>query len=131
MHDNNHDYCISAFRLYSMCGCPGEGAISELCISDPSIDDLSAVSKTIDELMRESDGRDVLNCVRAVYFTRPSELTRKGTVTLRVRKASDTLAMSEATVYRNLQKARRVFARNRGLRDEEDEAWLINLFSDS
>ncbi len=131
MNDNTHDYSINAFRIYSMCGCPGEREIAELDISDPSIDDLSAVSKTIDQLMREADGRDVLSCVKAVYFTRPTELTRKGTVTLRVRKASDTLAMSEATVYRNLQKARRVFARNRGLRDEGDEQWLINLFSGS
>ncbi len=129
MHDNTHDYCVSAFRLYSMCGCPRQGDISELNLSDPSIDDLSAVSKTIDQLMLEENGRDILDCLRAVYFVRPKELTQKGTVTLRVRKASDTLAMSEATVYRNLQKARRVFAHNRGLRDEDDEAWLISLFS--
>ncbi len=129
MNDNTHDYCISAFRLYSLCGCPKQNDIKELDIKDPSIEDLSAVSKTIDELMGETDGKDVINCLKAVYFTRPDELCQKGTVTLRVRKASDTLAMSEATVYRNLQKARRVFAHNRGLRDEEDEAWLINLFS--
>ncbi len=129
MYDNTHDYCVSAFRLYSMCGCPKQRDISELDISDPSIEDLSAVSKTIDELMREENGRDILDCLWAVYFTRPTELSQKGTVTLRVRKASDALAMSEATVYRNLQKARRVFAHNRGLRDSEDEQWLIGLFS--
>ncbi len=129
MHDNTHDYCVSAFRLYSMCGCPRLGDISQLDISDPSIEDLSAVSKTIDQLMLEENGRDILDCLKAVYFLRPKELSQKGTVTLRVRKACDTLAMSEATVYRNLQKARRVFAHNRGLRDEEDEAWLISLFN--
>ena len=129
MHDNTHDYCLSAFRLYSMCGCPKQNDIKELQIDDPSIEDLKAVSRTIEQLMHESDGTDIVNCLKAVYFTRPKELTQKGTVTLRVRKACDTLAMSEATVYRNLQKARRVFAHNRGLRDQDDEAWLISLFN--
>ncbi len=112
-----------------MCGCPKQKDISELDISDPSIEDLSAVSKTVDQLMKEENGRDIIDCLREVYFIRPGELSQKGTVTLRVRKASDMLAMSEATIYRNLQKARRVFAHNRGLRDEEDEKWLIGLFS--
>lgn len=131
MNDNTHDYCLSAFRLYSMCGCPNGRDIRELDFSDPSIEDLSAVSKTVEDLMGEPEGRDIVDCLKVVYFTRPKELTEKGTVTLRVRKASDILAMSEATVYRNLRRARRIFARNRGLRDDEDEKWLINLFTKS
>ena len=128
MNDCNHEYCKNAFRLYSMCGCPQRKELEQLDYLDPSLEDLAAVSRTIDDLMDENDGKDVVDCVRAVYMLDPEELCRKGTVTLRVRRASDMLSISESTVYRNLRHACSLFSKNRGLRNPEDETWLVNLF---
>lgn len=130
LNDCNHEYCKNAFRLYSMCGCPAGKMLEELDYLDPSLEDLAAVSRTIDDLLDENDGKEVVACLREVYMTHPEELGRKGSVTLRVRKACDDLSMSESTVYRHLRRACSIFSKNRGLRNPDDEIWLLNMFKD-
>lgn len=129
MHHNcTHEYSVNAFRLYSRCGCPETEVLSQLELNDPAFLDLKAVDRTFSSLRGENDGADVMNCVREVYLRDPEELYHKGTVQLRVRRAGDLFSMSESTVYRNLGKACRLFARYRGLHDPDDEDWLTALF---
>lgn len=128
INDCNHEYCKNAFRLYSLCGCPAGDDLKALGYLDPSLEDLAAVSRTIDDLLNENDGKDVIDCLREVYMSDPEGLDRRGSVTLRVRKACDILSMSESTVYRNLRHACSIFSKNRGLRNPDDETWLVNLF---
>lgn len=127
--DNYKTYSISAFKVYSACGKPCIHELEDCPFSGPFIEDLAAVGRTIEYFEGAAGGEDVLACLREVYFTHPEELDEKGTVTLRVRRASQRLSISEAGVYRNLHNACLVFARIRGLRISEEDRGYLDLFT--
>lgn len=73
--------------------------------------DIIAVEKTLmqlDEYQRRA--------IEIVYFTDANKALEKGDISKRVHKAGLTIPASERNVYNWLSKARRVFAKERGLR---------------
>lgn len=100
-------------------GSPTEHAImeKERVINElkAEIDDLEAVEKTLELLKRRFD-YGTIKAIEIVYFTDPNKPLEKNDLSSRVVKAAAEIPCGEATVYRMLSKARRVFAEERGLR---------------
>lgn len=74
-------------------------------------EDIIAVEKTMLQLNKHQR-----KAVEIVYFTEPEKDLEKGDISDRVHKAELEIPASEDTIYRWLRKARRVFAKERGLR---------------
>lgn len=77
--------------------------------------DLDAVGRTLEHL-ELAGKREAVLAVKAVYFVRPSSPLGYREIAGRVRHFALGLPASERTVYRWLKLARRVFAKERGLR---------------
>ncbi len=135
--DHIRDYATEAFRFYARVGklsgdeylkmvrgsfgCVQEEDERKRCALDASADimgacqDLDAAKRTLDDL--ELSGKmHAAQAVRAVYFVRPSGDISGREIAGRVRDFSLSCPASERTVYRWLSLARKVFARERGLR---------------
>ncbi|WP_312071834.1 hypothetical protein [Anaerotignum propionicum] len=73
--------------------------------------DIIAVRKTLMQL-----NEDQRTAVEIVYFTDAKKELQKGEISKRVHRAEMQIPASERNIYNWLAKARRVFARERGLR---------------
>lgn len=78
--------------------------------------DIIAVEKTLMQLRRQQK-----RAVEIVYFTEPNKPLEKGTISSRVHKAELELYASERSIYEWLAGARRIFAKERGLRITKKE----------
>ncbi len=115
---NIRDYGVSAFRYYAMMEknkksliLPENKRLASGCILD-----ILAVEKTLHELEKTNEGRDILKVLKTVYFTMPERKFKKGEISDRVLLAAQNSHTAEATVYRSLNSAINLFAENRGLR---------------
>lgn len=143
--DNIRDYATAAFQYYAKLGKPHKedleqkyyddalneykrGEIRGTGISKPveqavmyaeerlrdkqaELWDILAVEKTLAQLHK-----DELLAVEMVYFTEPRRPIKKGEISERVTKASLYIPTCERNVYYFLNKARTIFAFERGLR---------------
>ena len=135
--DHLRDYATEAFRFYARVGklsgdeylkavrgsfgCVENELQREINANHAANDamaaacDLDAVKRTLDDL--EFSGKmHAAQAVRAVYFVMPSGKISGKVIAGRVRDFSLSCPASERTVYRWLSLARKVFARERGLR---------------
>lgn len=135
--DHIRDYATAAFRFYARVGkLSGDEYLKMVrgsfgCVQDEekkirsmhekatdlmgACQDLDAVKRTLDDL--EFSGKyEAAQAVRAVYFVMPSGKISGKVIAGRVRDFSLSCPASERTVYRWLSLARKVFARERGLR---------------
>ena len=135
--DHIRDYATAAFRFYARVGklsgdeylkmvrgsfgCVENNLQREIkaCCAANEImgacQDLDAVRRTLD-ILELSGKAYAAQAVREVYFTRPSGEISGRVIAGRVRDFSLSCPASERTVYRWLSLARKVFARERGLR---------------
>lgn len=74
-------------------------------------EDIIAVEKTMLQLNKHQR-----KAVEIVYFTEPEKDLEKGDISDRVHKAELEIPASEQSVYKWLRKARKMFAKERGLR---------------
>lgn len=74
-------------------------------------EDILAVEKTMLQLNKQQR-----KAVEIVYFTEPEKDLEKGDISDRVHKAELAIPASEQSVYNWLKKARRTFAKERGLK---------------
>ncbi|MDR1002057.1 MAG: hypothetical protein LBL82_02135 [Oscillospiraceae bacterium] len=125
---NFREYSASAFRFYSMCGCPEWREVASSSPRNAYMSDLVAAGKTIEQLSDEPNGGDIINCVREIYYFSSFESQKKGNTSMKVRYVSTKYAMSEATVYRYLSKACLLFAKNRELRIDGEEDGLPKMW---
>ncbi len=115
MHkDNVRDYATAAFREYARQGRPSLEEIQKE--KDAAlVADLRAVFECLRILRLE--GREyVEDAVSAVYFAEPDVSLKKGDVGKRVATFAREYPASQSSVYRWLSRARRLFARLRGMR---------------
>lgn len=77
--------------------------------------DLLAVIRTVDLIMRRSDGEAVMRCLELVYFSEPARELEPGDISARVQHAATVTFMDARTVYRKLGTARKIFSTERGL----------------
>lgn len=75
--------------------------------------DILAVEKALAELRYDPA---VIRAIEMVYFPNPDKELRKGDISDRVHVAELMIPASERTIYYWLKKARKIFARHRGLR---------------
>ena len=114
--DSIRDYATAAFREYARLGCPTPEAISRE--RDAALAaDLSAVEECLRILSLE-DRQYIVDAVRAVYFAAPDVALKKGDVGKRVAVFAREYPASEVSAYRWLARARRLFAKLRGMRIE-------------
>ena len=112
--DNIRDYATAAFREYARLGCPSPEAIS--CERDTALAaDLRAVGECL-QILRVEEQEYIADAVRAVYFVAPEIPLKKGDVGKRVAMFARKYPASEASAYRWLARARRLFAKLRGMR---------------
>lgn len=88
-----------------------EDAIKEM---QAEFEDILAVEKTMLQLNKHQR-----KAVEIVYFTEPEKDLEKGDISDRVHKAELTIPASERSIYRWLFKARKFFAKERGMRTTE------------
>nr|DAW23829.1 MAG TPA: hypothetical protein [Caudoviricetes sp.] len=110
--DHIRDYATEAFRFYA-------SKKKEMSITgDLAADqDISAVIATMNELKREEDFT-TFAVVEKVYFSDPDKKLKRGDISARVIKATMLGNISERQAYASLEKARKIFAKKRGLRME-------------
>lgn len=85
-----------------------EGALHDM---EAEFRDIVAVEKTLMQLRRQQK-----RAVEIVYFEEPNKPLEKGTISDRVHKAEQEIPASERSIYEWLARARRIFAKERGLR---------------
>ena len=90
-----------------------EGALEKRAAE---LNDLLAVENTLFILEKQGRRHDIISAVEAVYFADAHKDLGRGDISARVRRASLFIPAGEATVYRHLRYARRLFAIERGLR---------------
>lgn len=101
----NRKEITEAFRRYA--AREKEPCHDELLDMDSRISDL-AVAQTL-SVLRSTDKAYVIEAVKAVYFTRPTEPLRKCDISARVVKFSLEYHAAESTVYGWLALARRIY----------------------
>ncbi len=116
--NNIRDYAVSAFRFYSLFLKKEKHIVlpQNNMLASGSILDIIAVKKTLDELNKTERGREIIKAVKIVYFTMPERPIKRGEITDRVNKAATEIHTSQPTIYRFLNCAEVLFAKNRGLR---------------
>lgn len=91
----------------------GEAAIAE---KESVWRDLEAVERAMERIASRRNGDCILRAVREVYQVHADVPLERGDVANRVIRLSIAMPANEATIYRWLGIARRVFAEERGLR---------------
>lgn len=120
--ENYSEYVKNAYEFYAVSGCPDIITVNRMkssaatSVKKAELSDLEAVAKTFEHLSILPDGDIAEQCLRIVYLHTSS--ADKGTITARVRYASERLYISENSVYRILKRCREITARLRGLRVE-------------
>jgi hypothetical protein len=101
-------------------GAPTESAVihAEAALNEKmgEIADLEAVEKTIYDIEHMTGGRDIIKALKIVYMDQPQRDIERGEIRDRVHRAELSIPASERSVYGWLQKARKIFAEERGLR---------------
>nr|WP_122011739.1 hypothetical protein [Maliibacterium massiliense] len=127
------DYAAAAFAFYAAAGGPepyrrkmwaqtieqGGGAQQEkqaMAQRAAELQDLEAVERTLQQLSRLPAGREAVMAVHLVYMLHPGAPVARGDISARVQRAALLIPAGEASVYRYLAHARRLFAMERGLR---------------
>jgi len=88
-----------------------EDAVAEM---QAEFEDIIAVEKTLKQL-----NAPIRKAVEIVYFADPDRELKEGDISSRVHIAELSISASERTIYYWLRKARRVFAKQRGLRTKK------------
>lgn len=137
MRDHLRDYSTEAFRFYARVGkISGAEYLKKLrdgfeddedlvrreinanhaaACSRGAAADLDAVKKTL-EVLEISGKGEVVEAVKAVYFVMPGRNAGGRDFAARVKNFSLLFPASERSVYRWLRLARKIFAKERGLR---------------
>lgn len=101
-------------------GSPSEAALmraeAALEAAAAELDDLEAVERTLAVLRTYEQGASILAAIETVYFPEPSRELQPGEISRRVVQAALKIPAGEATIYRWLALARRIFANERRLR---------------
>lgn len=137
--DYIRDYVTEAFRFWAASGCPtykqaadriyekvlreNEGdperavVLAEKAVTDasPELLDILAATDTL-KLLTEHGRPDIAQAVVAVYCFDSKRRVRRGEISRRVVQFSMAAHVSERSVYRDLAKARALYASIRGLR---------------
>ena len=100
---------------------PSEAAIiraeEALENAEASMRDLIAVERTLDIIRRMPMGEEREKVIKAVYMAYPNRDIRRGEIQDKVHRAEHDLHLAERTIYGMLADARRIFAKERGLRE--------------
>ena len=142
MKDHTREYATAAYRFYAYTGgykkyinellgdlkrqkgigtvSPTEGALicKERILEERSAElaDLEAVERSIHIIETLENGRDILQAVEMVYFKDCQRDIKRGEIQERVHYAEIHIPASERQIYYWLNKARKIFANERGLR---------------
>lgn len=111
--ESYRDYATAAYRLWAAAGRPS----AEICrqtYTGAELADMLACTAAFAELLTASP--EICRAVEAVYLVDPSGKLQRGDLTGRVLRFSMEEFISERQVWEWLAKARRSFARHRGLR---------------
>jgi hypothetical protein len=107
--DNIRDYATAAFRFYAAnCKAP-------VFSSEAEREDYNAVAAVVQILTQHKEPH-ALDVVKAVYFAHPDKPLHCRDISDRVIKATFAYGICERKIYTLLAEARRLFARERGLR---------------
>ena len=79
-------------------------------------EDVRAVERVIYLASQMKNGKDIVDCIRGVYFVEPSKRLDKGDIQTRVDDLAEKIYKSPRDIYRCLAKARQMFAEERCLR---------------
>ncbi len=116
--NNVRDYIISAFRFYARMGEPDESEIKKLThLTTAERLDLSAVAGMLNALSERGD-ISALAAVREIYFTEADKKLRRNEISQRVIHYALENYTSDRTVWRNLERAWKLFLNIRQLRIE-------------
>jgi hypothetical protein len=81
------------------------------------IEDVKAVERTLFLISKDPNGEDIKRCIEEVYFKDSDKpFLEKGDIQARVDSLAEKAYLCERQIYRNLAKARLIFASERGLR---------------
>lgn len=114
--DHTRDYARAMFRFYSLHGQPSSDTIESLKdkITTAAILDLTAVNNTLRILKREGED-ETIKAIHAVYFPLPDKPLRKSEISNRITKHALSNFLGERTVWRKLEKACKICAKERNL----------------
>lgn len=89
-------------------------ANGEVSAREPLLKDIDAVNRVL-RILAENNKHHIADAIKAVYFTPPCQMPKRGAIVARVRRFAMEYPCSLSSAYRWLKSARLLFAQIRGL----------------